>query len=226
MRVPFIALLSLVACNPVGEVYSVRSAELQLVLPCDDTASCEDLFIFDVPFEREEQADFEIFNAGERALLVEVLLEHPDFTVSPDTTNVAASGSASFSVSYAPSGIDDQQADLSISHNAGGPPLELAITGTTDADADADGFHHTLAPSGDDCNDFNAQVNPGVEETWYDGIDQNCDDASDYDQDGDDHDIHTRPDGDDCNDEDPRVHPGAPDNIGDEIDQNCDGEDG
>ena len=205
----------------------MRRAELQVVLPCDDTGGgCEGLLIPAVPFEREDSVDFEIVNAGERALTVELSLAHSSFTVSPATTNVAASGSATFTVTYAPSSIDDQQTTLVIGHNAGGVSLEIEVLGTTDPDADADGFRHLLAPGGDDCNDFNAQVNPGMEETWYDGVDQDCDGASDYDLDRDGHDIHTRPDGDDCNDEDPRIHPGAPDPPGDDIDQDCDGEDG
>ncbi len=39
-----------------------------------------------------------------------------------------------------------------------------------------------------DCDDFNADVNPGVTaegDAWYDGVDQNCDGNNDFDQDGD-----------------------------------------
>ncbi len=225
MRAPFILLLSAFACNPVGEVYSVRRAELQLV-GCEDTGACDDLLVPDVPFEREESVDFEIINGGERALSVELTLDHPDFSIEPSVGNVSAAGTASFTVTYAPTGIDEQTAVLTISHNAGGPPIELTVTGTTDPDADDDGYRHLSAPGGDDCNDFNAQVNPGVEETWYDGIDSDCDGASDYDQDGDGQDIHTRPDGEDCDDENPRIYLGAPDPPDDDIDQDCDGEDG
>ena len=46
-------------------------------------------------------------------------------------------------------------------------------------------------------------------ETWYDGIDQDCDDLSGFgaDQDGFDSDAHG---GDDCDDDDLAVYPGAP----------------
>ena len=38
---------------------------------------------------------------------------------------------------------------------------------------------------GPDCNDLTVAVYYGAAETWYDGVDQNCDGFSDYDQDGD-----------------------------------------
>ena len=31
-----------------------------------------------------------------------------------------------------------------------------------------------------DCNDTDASINPGVRETWYDGIDQDCSATGDY----------------------------------------------
>ncbi len=226
MKASLLAPLSLLACSPIGEVYSVRRAELLLLLPCEDSGDCDGLVIPEVPFEREDQVDFELLNEGERALTVELSLSHSDFAVSPATSNVAASGSTGFTVTYAPSVIDPQETTLLISHNAGGPAFEITVSASTNPDADSDGYLHLLAPRGDDCNDFNAQVNPGVLETWYDGVDQDCDGGSDYDQDGDGHDIHTRPDGDDCDDEQERIHPGAPDPLGDDIDQDCDGEDG
>ena len=36
-----------------------------------------------------------------------------------------------------------------------------------------------------DCNDEDASIYVGADDTWYDGIDSNCDGANDYDQDGD-----------------------------------------
>ena len=62
--------------------------------------------------------------------------------------------------------------------------ISLAITSGGCAsilqDADGDGFGVET-----DCDDTNVTINPDAEEIWYDGIDQNCDQADDYDQDAD-----------------------------------------
>ncbi len=52
---------------------------------------------------------------------------------------------------------------------------------TTVGDDDGDGFYVCE----DDCDDGDANINPDADELWYDGVDQNCDNANDYDQDGD-----------------------------------------
>ncbi|MBK9368015.1 MAG: hypothetical protein IPN01_17150 [Deltaproteobacteria bacterium] len=96
------------------------------------------------------------------------------------------------------------------------------------------------------------EVFPGAEEAWYDGVDQDCDGASDFDQDGDGFESANDEQadgsvGDDCvdggvNDEvfedscsgelitvDPEdaasVNPDAEDALYDGVDQNCDGAD-
>jgi hypothetical protein len=227
MKLPLIALTTLVGCAPVGQVYSVRRAELELTLPCADTAGCETVSIPDVPFGRSDEVQITITNSGERALTLELSVDHADFMVEPDAANVSAGGQDQFTVTYSPSTGEQQQAVLSIVHNATGPDLQVELIGSTDLDADDDGYRHELAPNGDDCNDFNSGVNPGATEVWYDGLDQDCDGASDYDQDRDGQDIDTRPDGLDCDDEDPSVYSGAPDPLDKAgIDSDCDGEDG
>ncbi len=79
-------------------------------------------------------------------------------------------------------------------------------------DSDGDGFGYAegaisaceqpedFVADSTDCNDSDAEVNPDATETWYDGVDQDCDGASDYDQDGDGHDSDDYG-GDDCDDE-------------------------
>ena len=105
-------------------------------------------------------------------------------------------------------------------------------------DADGDG----VAPSQGDCNDLDPDVRPGLEEIWYDGVDQNCD-GNDADQDQDGHLSVLVLGGDDCWD-DPTsiptdfeivqgqgftqpsaggVYPGADDTWYDGVDQDCDG---
>ncbi len=52
-----------------------------------------------------------------------------------------------------------------------------------------------------DCDDTDADINPGETEVWYDGTDSDCDGGSDYDQDGDGYDSDDYS-GDDCDDTD------------------------
>ena len=104
-----------------------------------------------------------------------------------------------------------------------------------DYDADADGYvpdaYSGLATGGvtgsgalpaGDCDDGDNTINPGATDTWYDGIDQNCDGADDYDADGDGFasDGFT---GTDCDDDDASINPGEVEICDDGIDQNCDG---
>jgi hypothetical protein len=78
---------------------------------------------------------------------------------------------------------------------------------------------------GDDCNDDDMTINPGVEEIWYDDVDQNCDERSDYDQDQDGYTVAGAPTGsaDDCDDTHTIVNPGANETWYDEVDQDCSG---
>jgi len=70
-----------------------------------------------------------------------------------------------------------------------------------------------------DCDDSNDDVNPGMDEVWYDGIDQDCDgNDDDKDSDGHNHEV-------DCNDEDATINPGMDEIWYDGIDQDCDGND-
>ena len=73
-----------------------------------------------------------------------------------------------------------------------------------------------------DCNDTNDAINPDAVETWYDGVDGNCDGLSDYDADQDGH-ISDSYGGDDCNDSAVLAHPGLAEVCGDGLDNNCDG---
>ena len=95
-----------------------------------------------------------------------------------------------------------------------------------DYDADGDGFPASGFGMGGfgevDCDDASALVNPDATETFYDGIDSDCDEGSDFDSDGDGYEAEAYG-GTDCNDEQATVHPGAYENYYDGLDANCDG---
>jgi len=84
-------------------------------------------------------------------------------------------------------------------------------------DLDDDGY----TPADGDCDNTDADINPGALDVWYDGEDTDCDGASDYDADRDGHDAIDYA-GDDCDDSDDAVSPSASESCNGE-DDDCDG---
>jgi hypothetical protein len=89
-----------------------------------------------------------------------------------------------------------------------GPPHSASVTIQIDCDKDDDGWLLSSAECETieedvDCDETDDTIHPGIDETWYDGIDSDCSGGSDYDADEDGHDIIGYEDGDDCADEDP-----------------------
>jgi hypothetical protein len=108
------------------------------------------------------------------------------------------------------------------------------LTWYLDADLDGSGdpataFAACAVPAGyvtngNDCDDSDPTVGRAAAEIWYDGVDQDCDGASDYDQDGDGDDSDAWGGG-DCDDSDPSVASTEPEQCDDGVDQDCDGVD-
>ena len=94
--------------------------------------------------------------------------------------------------------------------------VEFHVLGLDDADGDG----YTEAEG--DCDDFDATASPEGTETWYDGVDSDCDGASDYDVDGDGYDSDAYG-GTDCEDSDASVSPDATETWYDGVDSDCDG---
>ncbi|MDP2315764.1 MAG: MopE-related protein [Pseudomonadota bacterium] len=86
-------------------------------------------------------------------------------------------------------------------------------------DDDGDGFA-SLEMGGEDCDDLDPLVNPDATESWYDNIDQDCDNWSDFDQDRDGEDLTGF--GPDCDDTDPAIRTTATETR-DLSDEDCDG---
>lgn len=94
--------------------------------------------------------------------------------------------------------------------------FEPYIVDLSSVDLDGDGY-----PAMEDCDDSNANVNPGRPEIPYNGLDDDCNPETlddDLDQDG-------FLLADDCDDTNPDIHPGAEEIPDNGIDEDCDGMD-
>ena len=105
-----------------------------------------------------------------------------------------------------------------------GETSEGVVIDDTDSgsDVDADGDGYTAA---EDCDDTDATIHPGAEDSVADGVDQDCDDVDGTDADGDGY-ADVAAGGNDCDDSDAAIHPDAADSSIDGVDQNCDDVDG
>ena len=171
-----------------------------------------------------------VFNHGGGDLTVSAISATEPVTVNPPSLNVAPGGSSTVTIAIQPvtyAAFTDPV--VFTSNDPDTPGLELPVQGVTISDEDGDGYAGIPA-GGDDCDDDDATVNPGVAEEWYNNVDNDCSGGSDWDQDQDGYesDIHNaNPEsgGGDCQDINADYHPGAEDAPYDGADTDCGGGD-
>ncbi len=160
--------------------------------------------------------------------ITEITVDAP-FATALTAMSISAGSSASLGVFLTPVDYGESLATLTIaSDDPDEPVVEVALVGTVLVDVDGDGYDRPEA-GGLDCDDSDETVNPDATETWYDGIDADCDEANDYDQDGDGYETDvfnesTATGGGDCNDVVASIYPGAEDVWYDGVDADCAGD--
>lgn len=169
-------------------------------------------------------------NLGEEDLVVESISTGAPFYVSPSnlTLQGGASGRITVNVQLVAYGSFDNTITI-VSNDEDEGSLTVNLHAAAIDDVDGDG-HALIEAGGDDCDDTDADVFPGTDEVWYNGVDENCDGGDDYDQDGDGYQTdayNADPQfgGGDCQDVNTDYHPGAPDEPYDNRDTNCLGDD-
>ncbi len=178
-------------------------------------------------------------NTGQGELqITEITLDAPFETEADPPLTVGVGGTYQFTVRFrpGPSDFGVSSGELVVgSDDPQEPSIVCTLSGSVVADADGDGFD-SIEAGGADCDDQDPLINPAAEEQWYNGIDEDCDGASDFDQDGDGYDsvVHwedpenpnpeTGQPGGDCQDVNPTMNPGEEEVWYDGKDADCDGQ--
>lgn len=114
------------------------------------------------------------------------------------------------------------------------PDLDTTTQVTTYTDQDGDGYGDPLTGTtscawnatgvedATDCDDGDSETRPGAEDDPKDGVDTDCDGASERDEDGDGS-VSADDGGPDCDDMDATVYAGAVEDCSDEKDNDCSG---
>jgi len=195
--------------------------------------------------------DFGVLQAGETAsqftnvnntglgplTVVEVTTTAPFSNSAQPNIDVEAGGRYQFNVHFEPGDTDYglSTGELVITTtDPDEPSIVCTLSGSVTDDADLDGFT-AVAAGGSDCDDTNPNINPGVTEVWYDGVDSDCAGDSDFDQDGDGYEASvyfpksdvvnpaTGLPGGDCQDVYAHINPGMEEVWYDGTDADCDG---
>lgn len=143
------------------------------------------------------------------------------FTLTSSPPYTLPSGmSATITVGFTPLDYETRTGFvIVVSDDPDSPNGSIGMVGRPPSDDDGDGYVG-IEGGGLDCDDTDPNVYPGALETWYDGIDSDCDGLSDFDADGDGFDA-TEYAGDDCDDTDATRSPGAEEVWYDGIDSDC-----
>ena len=152
---------------------------------------------------------------GTAMLAVALSVDGPQFSIDVNGVELEPGASTEVTVTFEASDFATYTDTLVVVGAAGS--AEVSLVGTAGTDADGDGY----AAEDSDCNDDDADIHPGADEVWYDGIDQDCDEGSDYDQDGDGYD-RDEDGGADCDDTDADISPDGTETQ-DLVDEDCDG---
>jgi len=187
--------------------------------PCDDFAVVEgtSVDVGSVGVGQSGQLDLTLTSTCAAPVAIEAFMSGRAFSVSPASTTASADADGTLTIVFEPQEQSEESGTLAL-ESEGGTTLGVSVSGTAIpwVDDDGDGFSSDRV-GGDDCNDADPDINPDAEEIWYDGVDQDCDGASDFDQDGDGVDTPE-----DCDDTDATVLPGAAEGE-DGLDNDCDG---
>ena len=223
-----VLLFALSACDGGGPttIFDDTAAELPPKLVIDEE-SIDFGYADDVG--RVVAAQLTVQNLGEGTLDIEEIFSIGPFYAGSTTLTVNPSSTTQISVYFDPETYDEAVGVLTIlSNDPDAPEVEINLSGRVVVDGDSDGYIRSEA-GGDDCDDEDADFNPGQEENWYDGRDQDCAGDDDYDQDADGYqtivyNTDAANGGGDCNDVVASIYPGAEDTWYDGVDSNCGGE--
>ena len=127
-------------------------------------------------------------------------------------------------------GTDCDDSDASVNPDADDEwydGVDSNCAGDDDYDQDGDGYqtivwNDEVSQGGADCQDNNSTMYPGAPDTWYDGVDSDCEGNDDFDQDRDGSRSLFHQRGSDCDDMDPNINLNGTEAING-VDDDCDG---